>query len=84
MPYFESCNSYEKFERQLYSGNEHIIYNLIFKFEWNILALSILLNEHTTKEIIEKYHDKFFEEESEFTEFNKRLSDQNKIIEVIK
>ena len=84
LPYFESCNSYEKFERQLYSGNEHIIYNLIFKFEWNILALSILLNEHTTKEIIEKYHDKFFEEESEFTEFNKRLSDQNKIIEVIK
>lgn len=84
LPYFESCNSYEKFERQLYSGNEHIIYNLIFKFEWNILALSILLNEHTTKEIIEKYHDKFFEEESEFTEFNKRLSDQNKILEVIK
>ena len=29
LPYFESCNSYEKFERQLYSGNEHIIYNLI-------------------------------------------------------
>ena len=33
LPYFESCNSYEKFERQLYSGNEHIVYNLIFKFE---------------------------------------------------
>ena len=42
------------------------------------------LNGTTFNEIIEKYHDKFFEEESEFTEFNKRLSDQNKIIEVIK
>lgn len=82
--FFDKIDSYEKMEAALYSENEKISERLLHKKAWNLLGLSVMLKNHPTEEILEKFHDKLCDTSGSLEDLKKRLSDQDKIREVLK
>nr|MBP3282921.1 hypothetical protein [Treponema sp.] len=83
-PILEKFDTYQKFENSLYEQNEIKRFNLIHGLEWNLLGLSVMLKNHPTEEILEKFHDKLCDENGSLEGLKNRLSDQDKIREILK
>ena len=81
-PLFEKLDTYQKFEDFLYEQNE--VKRLNLNLEWDMLALSVMFKNHPTEEILEKFHDKLCDENGSLEGLKNRLSDQDKIREVLK
>lgn len=58
-PFLDKCNTLEKYESMLLSGDEAVLRSAFRRPEWNLLALSLLLERHNAEDVIEKYYDDF-------------------------
>lgn len=62
--FWEECDTLDKFKRKLEEKNNIVHFSTysLFRPEWNLLALEVLLKGYRFDEIINEYHD-FFNEE---------------------
>lgn len=58
-PFLDKCNTLEKYESMLLRGDEAVCRSTFRRPEWNLLALSLLLERRNVEDVIGKYYDDF-------------------------
>lgn len=59
IPFLDKCNTLEKYEQMLLEGDDVVRRSTVKRPEWNLLALSLLLERNNIDYLIEEYYDDF-------------------------
>lgn len=84
-PFLETCNSLEKFENMLICKNKEVVSSTIGldKPEWNLLALSIVLEHISVDEVVKEYENDFMSKPVQWEMTKTRIERYDKIKEKI-
>lgn len=78
-PFLEKCNTLEKYEAMLLNKDEGTRRSALQPIEWNLIALSLLLNRNNSDEVIEEYYDEFAKDLNQLEILKERIKNFNRV-----
>lgn len=78
-PFLEKCNTLEKYEAMLLIKDQETKRSALQPIEWNLLALSLLLNRNNSDKVIEEYYDKFAKDSNQLAILKEKIANFNRV-----
>ncbi len=73
LDYLDSCSTLKKYENMLLTEKEKMTYSAVMKYEWNLLAVSLVLQRNNYNRIMEDYKTDLSKDRIAFNNVQERI-----------